>query len=406
MKVLHIFDHSLPLQSGYSFRSHNILKSQKKAGLTPVALTSPKHEASLKHLEYGHVKIEGIPYFRSGPLGSRRIPIYSELRTMQRLAHFIFFLARQERPLIIHVHSPVLNVLPAIIAASLLRLPVVYEIRAFWEDAGVDHGTYKKRGLKYRLVRYLETVACRIVKSVIVICEGLKSDLLLRNISEKKIWIAPNAIEPDEFQIAPRNDRLVKEYGLDGSIVLGFLGSFYHYEGLDLLIDAVAKLAREVPNLKLLLAGGGPARETLEDQVRTLGIEKKVVFTGRIPHEEVGQIYSLVDILVFPREKMRLTDLVTPLKPLEAMAMRKAVIASDVGGHQELIQDGNTGVLFQAGNPVALAKAIKQLITSPGCMKTIAENGYKWVRSQRTWDSTELVYSEMYRQVISEESAL
>jgi len=318
----------------------------------------------------------------------------------------MFHLARKEKPRIIHVHSPVLNILPAVLASLLLRIPLIYEIRAFWEDAGTDHGTYKKSGLKYRLVRYFETIACRIVKAVVVICEGLKSDLLMRSIPEKKIWIAPNAIEPEEFQITPRNNRLVSEYGLDGSIVLGFLGSFYRYEGLDLLINAVAELTLELSNVKLLLAGGGPAREALEDQVRNLGIEKKVVFTGRIPHEEVGQVYSLVDILVFPREKMRLTDLVTPLKPLEAMAMRKAVIASDVGGHRELIQHGNTGVLFQAGNPAALAEAIKQLTMYPGYMKTIAENGYRWVRSQRTWDNTALVYSELYRQVISEESAL
>src|SRR5690606_28617170 len=140
--------------------------------------------------------------------------------------------------------------------------------------------------------------------------------------------------------------------------VLGFVGSFYAYEGLDLLVQAFASLSAQRSDLMLLLVGGGPQEQALKAQVAQLGLLDKVIFSGRVPHDEVSGHYALIDILAYPRRSMRLTELVTPLKPLEAMAQGKIFVASDVGGHKELIDDGRTGTLFKADDEAALVAAV------------------------------------------------
>src|SRR5690606_29052867 len=135
--------------------------------------------------------------------------------------------------------------------------------------------------------------------------------------------------------------------GLGGGRVLGFIGSFYGYEGLDLLLAAMPHVLTALPDARLLLVGGGPQEAALVQQARRLGLDSAVIFTGRVPHERVPAYSSLVDAFVFPRRSMRLTELVTPLKPLEAMAKSKLVLASDVGGHRELMEHGKTGWLFR-----------------------------------------------------------
>ena len=141
-------------------------------------------------------------------------------------------------------------------------------------------------------------------------------------------------------------------------------------------------LLRTRPKAQLLLVGGGPMEEALKAQAAASPAADRIHFVGRVPHDEVDRYYALIDILAYPRKAMRLTELVTPLKPLEAMAQRKLVAASDVGGHRELIEDGVTGTLFPAGDPAALAAALADLFERSGRMGGAARHGARLRRAR------------------------
>ncbi|WP_282756060.1 TIGR04063 family PEP-CTERM/XrtA system glycosyltransferase [Desulfuromonas thiophila] len=396
MKILHVLDHSLPLHSGYTFRSQSLLRAQRDQGCEPLVVTSPKHEASLQAAAPQREEINGFTYYRSGATRAFAVPFVGELRLMQVLAQRLLQVARAEQPALLHAHSPVLNALPALWVGRRLGLPMVYEIRAFWEDAAVDHGTYGEGTWKYRLTRAIETWVCRRADQVAVLCQGLKADLQQRGIAAEKITPVYNGVDVENFQpVAPDAD-FQRQWRLAGKSVIGFIGSFYRYEGLDLLVRAFHRIATEHPQARLLLVGGGETAEELTALVRQLGLQERVILPGRIAHERIPAIYALIDVLAYPRYAMRLTDLVTPLKPLEAMAMAKAVVASDVGGHREQIQDGETGLLFKAGDERALAAALDRLLRDAALRQRLEQQGRDWVCQQRRWQQTTAVYPGLY----------
>ncbi len=401
MKILHILDHSLPLQSGYAFRSRNILRSQKKAGLKPVALTSPKHEASWKRPVPAKEEIDGVVYHRSGAASRGRWNVFGEGAVVWRLRSRIRRLIQGEHPMLLHAHSPVLNALAAVVEARRAGIPLVYEIRAFWEDAAADLGTYGALSAKYRLVRTLETMVCRWADRVVTICEGLRRDLVGRGIDPAKVVVVPNAVDPSEFSLPAVSTEGNGRFWQAGVKTVAFIGSFYHYEGLDLLIEACGSLIGRHPDLRLLLVGGGPMEARLKDLVQRRGLAGSVVFTGRIPHGEVAQAYGAADLLVYPRKSMRLTELVTPLKPLEAMALGKPVAASSVGGHRELIRHGETGILFPPDDVPKLASAVSTVLSFKELRERIGRQGRDWVLRERTWDRNGTLYRTLYSQCLS-----
>jgi PEP-CTERM/exosortase A-associated glycosyltransferase len=243
---------------------------------------------------------------------------------------------------------------------------VVYEVRGFWEDAAVSHDTAVEGGWRYRTSRVLETYALKRSHAVTTICEGIRRHMLARGIAADKITIISNGVDVDEFQFGePADPALRASLELDGRTVIGFLGSFYYYEGLDLLLSALPSVLEKRPETVLLLVGGGPAEDALKAKVQRLGIGGAVRFVGRIAHDRIRSYYNLVDIFVYPRLPMRLTETVTPLKPLEAMARGGIVLVSDVGGHRELVRDRETGYFFRAGDPDALSRSILDIIARP-----------------------------------------
>jgi glycosyltransferase involved in cell wall biosynthesis len=197
---------------------------------------------------------------------------------------------------------------------------------------------------------------------------------------------------------------LSAKLGFDGKTVLGFLGSFYAYEGLHLLFEAMPEILAAMPETRLLLVGGGPEDGRLRNLAARLGIADKVVFTGRVPHAEVQRYYALVDVLVYPRVPIRLTDLVTPLKPLEAMAQGKIIVASDVGGHRELIRDGATGNMFRAGNVQDLAATTLRVLRDRGSWPMQRANGRRYVEAERSWPASVAGYEPVYRRLMSRET--
>lgn len=397
MRILHVFDHSLPLQSGYVTRSLGIIRSQQAHGWQTIHVTGPRHPAAEATSEV----IDGLKFYRTPGVGVK-VPGLREMLEMRTMSRRLTDIVRLEKPDVIHAHSPVLNVVPALSAARKFGLPVVYEVRAFWEDAAVDHGTTREGALRYRLSRMLDTWAMRHVDCVAPICEPMRQEIIARGIASDHVTVVPNCVDRSLLADGTQGlgeDELRHKLGLKGQVVLGFIGSFYAYEGLDLLLDAARKLREMRLNFSILLVGGGPDEARLKKLVNEFRLTDVVQFAGRVGHNDVARYYKLIDLLVFPRKRMRLTELVTPLKPLEAMAQLKAVLASDVGGHKELIQDGKTGCLFPADNVEALAASLEQFILSPAKREHIAERGRRYVEAERTWDRLIDRYSSIYARI-------
>lgn len=398
MRILHILDHSIPLHSGYTFRTLAILKEQRALGWETFHVTSAKH-AGLTMLEED---VDDWHFFRTPKRAHpvNKLPVLNQVAVMSSLTDRLIEIVQSVKPDILHAHSPALNAIPALRVARKSGIPVVYEVRAFWEDAAVDHGTSREWGMRYRLTRSLENHALRHVDAITTICEGLRNDMIGRGIAPEKITIIPNAVDIEQFvSTYPADESLRERLGLKHKQVIGFIGSFYAYEGLDILLQALPLMSPYHPDLRVLLVGGGPQDKQLRQLASQLGIEDKVIFTGRVPHGQVQFYYDLIDVLVYPRLSMRLTDLVTPLKPLEAMAQGRVLAASDVGGHRELIRDNHNGILFKSGDPHSLAEKVGTLLNTPQQWEELRRAGRKFVETERNWrksvDRYQFVYCDL-----------
>ena len=399
MRILHVLDHSIPLHSGYTFRTAALLREQRARGWETFHVTSPKQGA----VDATEETVDGLHFFRTPAQQAKRpLPLVGEFQLMNALTSRLQSVVDRVRPDIIHAHSPVLNALPALKVGRKMGIPVVYEIRAFWEDAAVDHGTTHEGSLRYRATRALETRAIRQVGHVFTICEGLRSDIVDRGVPSAKVTVIPNAVDVEGFQLAQAPDpALQAHWGLQGRTVVGFVGSFYAYEGLDLLVSALPLLLQSRPDIFLLLVGGGPQDAALKAQVKALGLDQHVAFTGRVPHADVSRYYDLIDVLAYPRHSMRLTELVTPLKPLEAMAQGQLFVASDVGGHKELVRHGETGWLFKADSVDALSDAILDMLEHRARWPKLRANGRQFVETVRNWRNSVAHYEAPYKALLS-----
>lgn len=395
MKILHVFDHSLPIQDGYASRSWAILQEQVRRGWTVLPLTGPRQQSP----QDGEETVLGQVFYRTHERPSlwARLPVVRQFWSIWLIYTRLLQLIPQLRPDVVHAHSPALNGVAAVWAARRFGLPVVYEVRAFWEDAAVDQGTSTPGGLRYRLTRALENHVFKRATRVTAICEGLRQDIEARGVCPHPVTVIPNAVEYERFaKTRPRDEQLAATYGLTPGRTLGFVGSFYDYEGLDLAIAAMPTLLAWDPSIRLLLVGGGLQDGALREQAARLGVDHSVVFTGKVPFSEVENYYSVIDALVYPRKALRLTETVTPLKPLEAMAQQKVFVASDVGGHRELVRDQETGLLFRAEDPQAYVSAVQHLLSSHELQARLQQEGLRFVRDERTWRHSVARYVAVY----------
>jgi PEP-CTERM/exosortase A-associated glycosyltransferase len=329
------------------------------------------------------------------------LPILNQFGVVHSLRAALISVLKSWRPDIVHAHSPALNALAALHAPRRLFGGLVYEMRSSWEDAAVDHGTAREGDLRYRLSRSLETYVLRRADGIATICEGLKAEVIARGVDTERVSVVPNAVEPSAFAPRPQRDEsLAAELRLGAEPVIGFAGSFYHYEGLDLLVEALALLRQRQRAVTLLLLGGGFEEERLRAQIAALSLEPWVRMVGRVPQQQVPRYYSLCTVLVYPRHRMRLTEMVTPLKPLEAMASGIPVIASDVGGHREQIRNCENGILFPAGRAEALADAITTALDDPLLLTRIVARGKEFVARERTWPAVVRGYAPLYESTL------
>ncbi len=229
MRILHVLDHSLPLHSGYAFRTLAILREQRRVGWAPLPVTGPKQPS-------GHRLEETIAdwrFYRTPQASARiaRAPVLGELALMRTLEARLADLVERLAPTIVHAHSPVLNGYPALKVARRFNLPLVYEVRAFWEDAAVEHGTARAGGLRYRATRAFETYVLKRADAITTICAGLRDDIIARGVAAHRVTVIPNAVDTNQFSAERAVDEALRErLGLGGHFVLGFAGSFYRYE--------------------------------------------------------------------------------------------------------------------------------------------------------------------------------
>lgn len=397
-RILHVLDHSLPMHSGYTFRTRAILKAQQAMGYDVRGVTGLRHTAQGPSPE----EVDGLVFERTdGTAGD--LPVWSELREIARFTKAIDAVVETWRPDILHAHSPALCGEAARRVAQRRGLPLVYEIRAFWEDAAVGNGTGSEGSLKYRLTRQLENHVVNKADAVVTICEGLRQDLVARGTSPAKITVMPNGVDLALFgEPAPRDAALARSLGFETAQgapcpVIGFIGSFYDYEGLDVLIAAMPALLERQGDARLLMVGGGPMADALRQQAENSTAAHAIRFVGRVPHSEVERYYALADVMAYPRKRSRLTDLVTPLKPLEAMAQGKIVAASDVGGHRELVTHGQTGILFAPDDSQACAQALADLLANRDSWDIYRNAGFHHVRTRHDWAINARRYQDVYQ---------
>ncbi len=402
-KVLHVLDRSIPNLSGYSIRSKYIVEFQSRMGLVPIVMTTPKYDRDIPF-----ERLNGIGYHRSyvKPETSfektlHRLPFLREQVMMRRTQKMIERLAEENGVRIIHAHSPSLCGLPALQAGRRLKIPVVYEVRAFWEDAAVDRNRFREQSVKYRISAKMEQKLFDGADTVVCICEGLRREIAGRS-PEQTIRVVQNGVDTGYFIPKDRSPVLVEKYRTRGKTVIGFIGSFFTFEGLADLIKCMPLVKKEIDDVMLLIVGTG-----VEDhRLRTLAAEtglagETVLFTGRVPHETVQDYYSVMDILVYPRISKRITELVTPLKPLEAMAMEKAVVVSDVGGLKELVTDRRNGFVFKAGDVNDLAGTLIDLARRPEKRIETGRQARKDMIEHRDWSVISREYKAIYSGLLS-----
>jgi PEP-CTERM/exosortase A-associated glycosyltransferase len=398
MRPLHVLDVSAPIIAGYTSRARSILENQRRIGLYPMALTGlrqgPTNTAS--ELIDGTLHLRTRAPFRGSNKSRHRVPGVDETLEMAALGQRIVEASRQHSIDILHAHSPILCGIAAGAAAKWSSLPSVYEIRAFWEDAAAHQGRGDERSARYAAIRALETRVARSADAVVVICEGIRRDLLARGLPNERIFSIPNGVDTARFVPRERDRGLAERLGFQGKTVIAYLGTLFRFEGVDLLLRALARLIREDDSLRGLIVGHGEAEPELRALHAALGLEGRVIMTGSVPPSEIGPYYSVADILCYPRQSHRITELTTPLKPLEAMSMKKAVVASDVGGLRELVTDGKTALLFKAANLGHLQSVLRSVASDSSLRQRLGDSARDDMVRSRDWRSLAKRYVEVY----------
>jgi len=395
IRVLHVFHHIFHYPCGYRTRSENILRYQRELGLDVSIVTSCDHEGT-QHLP----NPAGITVRASPPYHGSRRPVIREWSLMRQLQPQIEQAIDEMQPDVVHAHSPVLVAWPALSAARKKRLPFVYEVRDLWENASVDLGKMSANSLRRRAARAADTFVLRRADAVTVICDSMRSEIAARLGTSDRLFVAGNgvdlaALRTEDADVSRRRWSLPRD-----SAVIGFIGTLQPYEGLEILIEALPDLLKRTGAVHLLITGDGNDEAALRARVAQRGLDRHVTFTGRVAHQEVSQAYAACDVLVYPRRLTEVTRLTTPLKPLEAMALGKAVLASDLPPLRELVTPGETGLLFRTGDRDDLIEKTAELLGDAELRRRLGASAKEWVTRERQWPTVVAPYREAYASVM------
>lgn len=397
-QVLHVLNNSFPYSgNGYAVRSKYIVDHQAKLGLNPVVVTRLGFPSLDGSKELNVEEVEGVPYYRlqRDTYSFSRQPVERFLDKYEKL---LVKVGRRVQPRLIHAASNFYNGYPALRCAQKLSIPFVYEVRGFWEMSKSSLIKGYEQSEKYKIHHGMEFHVIEQANHIVTISESLKKYMVEKGLNPNKITVIPNAVDTRFFTPQATNEQLINKYRLAGKTVIGFIGSVTLYEGLDTLLHAVRKLNR--PDVVVLIVGSGGALENLKALTKQLNMEDQIIFTGRVPFEEVKNFYSVIDIFPFPRVQSDVCELVTPLKPFEAMAMEKAVLVSKLGALKEMVMDGETGLYFNSGDTDDLSDKLEFLICQEDVRRQLAGNGREWVVKNRDWQHISQRYKTVYDRLI------
>lgn len=400
-RALYLLHNSLPYHSaGYATRTHGLLKSVRDFGWDVQGVTRlgypfdmPKFEEfeSIDALE----TVDGVPYRRLSlePGIEKKAPIQEYVG---RYSVELEKLVRQEQPFLIHAASNHWNGLTAVETANRLGIPSIYEVRGLWEVTRGSRDPEWAQGGMYKFMARMEADAAKGATRVLAITNALKDELVDRGVDEAKIIVLPNGVDTDRFVPRQCDEDLKRSLNLMGKTIIGYVGSVLDYEGLGLLIDAAKILRQRGKEFAVLIVGDGAELDRFKHEVVDAELDDVFVFTGRVPHDEVENYYSIIDITPFPRLPLPVCEMVSPLKPFEAMAMQKAVVASSVKALAEIVRDGENGLLHEKGSAQSLADKLATLLDNPELRESIAQNGRDWVVSERQWKDLGRIVSDLY----------
>ena len=404
-RVMYVLHNSLPYNSGgYATRGHGLMCGVKDLGWDVQVVTRrgyPHDRKGMGDLPTDPLQvIDSVPYHRLIELekGYGQINIASYLKSYaNHLAEKVIEL----RPSILHAASNHLNGLVTNAVARHFGIPSIYEVRGLWEITRISRQPGFEGTEYFEMMSRLEAQSAREANVVFTITHALADEMRSRVPSLDNIGFLPNGVHSDRFvPIEPDLD-LKTALGMSPeTVVLGYIGSLVSYEGLDLLIESLSlvKNLTSTP-FKLMIVGDGAYMEKLQKLTEDLALNDDVMFVGRVPHEEVERYYSIVDIAPFPRLPQPVTEMVSPLKPFEAMAMEKAVLSSNVQALSEIVQHEKTGILFEKGNYEDLAHKLGEMISNTDLRQTLGKNARVWVSENRDWSEISTKLGEAYNEL-------
>jgi glycosyltransferase involved in cell wall biosynthesis len=397
-RVLHLVTDALPTTSaGYTIRTHEIALAQRAAGLDPHVATRTGYPVTQGRIDGRRlVVLDGVPYHRLLPW---RMPGRADTFA-SRGTELAARLTRQLRPGVLHAASNFANARLALALRERYGLPVVYEVRGFWEDTWLsrypDNDKLASSEL-YQRNRELETRCMLAADLVVTLGEAMRDEIVARGVPAEKILIVPNAVSAEFLRPLPDATTLREELGIKPEEpVVGEVTSLVPHEGIGTLLEATAILrARGVP-ARALIVGDGPERAALQRQAERAGLAEAAVFPGRVPAAKVRQFHALLDVFVVPRTPDRVCQLVTPLKPVEAMASGLCVVTSEVKALTEIVKHDVTGMQTVPQDPVSLADCLEGLLYSPDIRRKLGDNAREWVARDRTWAHNAVRYRDAY----------
>lgn len=392
---------------GYAVRSHEIARAMAGAGYAPIVFARSGFPRDLGldsvPLDTAPRTLDGVPYvYSDSPAKDGFLYRYIE----DAAQHYEALIERHALD-IVHAASNYQVALPAALAAHRRGIPFVYEVRSFWEKTRLSWDPDYAGRPEARRDESLERSCLDLAATVLTLNRPMADLLAARGVGPERLFVLPNCVDAARLAPRPRNQALAGRLGIAaGDVVVGYVGTFASYEGLDLLIRAFGEVRAREPSAKLLLVGDDrplriamrqPTGARLRELAAALGLEREIVFAGRVPVEEVADYYSLIDICPFPRLREEVCRLVSPLKPLEALAMEKCVLVSDVEGMRDLVEDGVTGLRFESENVEALAGRLLEAVQRKDLRQALSTAGRQWVREHRTWDGMQQRLEQVYR---------
>lgn len=403
-RTFYLLHNSLPHHSaGYATRTHGLLTELNRSGWDVDGVTRLGYpydmpgKADIPDVPM-HDKVDGVDYFRllTGREIEKKSPVYFYT---QRYSSALQKLALQRRPGVIHAASNHWNGLTAVSVARGLGIPSIYEVRGLWEVTRGSRNPEWAQGNMFKFMARMEADAAAGATKVFAITEALREEMINRGVDGEKITVLPNGVDTQRFTPVPRDVELARTLGIADKTVIGYVGSILNYEGLELLIEVAERWVRERTDFHMLFVGDGAELETFQDLTVERGLEDVITFTGRVPFEDVERYYSLIDIAPFPRMPLPVCEMVSPLKPFEAMAMGKAVLASDVAALAEIVTPGVNGFRHTKGDAESLRRELERYLDDPELMRRMGHQAREWVVQNRDWRQIAPIVADTYAEL-------